>query len=85
MFRVKSLGYFALIAFHLYEWLSLVSHFPYTCTYNCVLYSMGMAYGQDFWGLTKMQKVWSLSTKFNFYLIKLKKRTLPSGASAVNS
>lgn len=27
MFRVKSLGYFALIAFHRYEWLSLVSHF----------------------------------------------------------
>ena len=47
---------------------------------------MGMAYGQDFGGLTKMQKIWSLfSTKFNFYLIKSKKRTLPSGASAVNS
>ena len=44
-----------------------------------------MAYGQDFGGLTKMQKIWSLSTKFNFYLIKSKKRTLPSGASAVNS
>lgn len=76
-------GYFPLIAFHL--WIVIISsHIHVPISVYCIQWRWHM--GKNFGVWPKCKRFSHLiSTKFNFSLRRSKKRTLPSGASAVNS